>query len=148
MPISIHDFALQRDAFTSAAMRRVFCDESRLQRYLDFESALARVQARLGMIPAPAAVEIARNAHVDLLDRDALRARIELVGSPVLPLVEQLAAHCAGDFGNWCHWGATTQDVTDTATAMQMRDAFALIDDDLAAIVETLARATAHGVKI
>ncbi|HVC43478.1 MAG TPA: 3-carboxy-cis,cis-muconate cycloisomerase [Candidatus Binataceae bacterium] len=139
MPMSIADFALQRDAFSSAAMRHVFCDESRLQRYLDFESALARVQARLAMIPAPAAVEIGRNARVAILDLDALRARTELVGSPVVPIVEQLAANCAGDLGNWCHWGATTQDVTDTATVMQMRDALALIEDDLAAIADTLA---------
>jgi 3-carboxy-cis,cis-muconate cycloisomerase len=63
MPSTNADFALLRDAFSSAAMRPVFGDDGRLQRYLDFESALARVQARLGLIPEAAAVEIDRQLH-------------------------------------------------------------------------------------
>jgi 3-carboxy-cis,cis-muconate cycloisomerase len=50
-----------------------------------------------------------------------------------------LAGRCAGGLGEWCHWGATTQDVTDTATVLQIRDAFALIESDLASISRALA---------
>ena len=62
----------------------------------------------------------------------------------MIPLVDQLAAVCAGDFGQYCHWGATTQDVTDTATVLQLREALALVEDDLGAISAALAALAAR----
>ena len=139
MPSTIIDSAVFRDLFSTAAMRRVFSDENRLQRYLEIEAALARAEARLGIIPAEAAAEIAKQAMVENIDFDALRRRTELVGSPVIPMVEQLVARCAGKLGQYCHWGATTQDITDSATVLQIREALVLVDDDLAAISGSLA---------
>jgi 3-carboxy-cis,cis-muconate cycloisomerase len=63
-----------------------------------------------------AASEIAKQARIENINLEALGRRTELVGSPVIPVVDQLAALCADDFGQYCHWGATTQDITDTAT--------------------------------
>src|SRR5207249_5475853 len=60
-------------------------------------------------------------------------------GYPVLPVVQQLVALCRDGLGEWCHWGATTQDITDTATILQIRDALRLVDDDLLAIAGSLA---------
>ncbi len=133
------DSAVFRDIFSTEAMRRIFCDESRVQYYLDIEAALARVQARLGIIPAAAAHEIARHCHAERFDMTKLKAGTERIGYPVLPVVQQLVGLCERGLGEWCHWGATTQDITDTATVMQMRAALALVEADLRAIAASLA---------
>ena len=139
MPSTTIDSAIFRDLYSTDAMRRVFSDENRIGRYLAIEAALARVEARLGIIPEEAGSEIAAQARIENIDFDALRRRTELAGSPIIPLVEQLTARCANGLGQYCHWGATTQDLTDTATVLQMREALALVDDDLGAISKALA---------
>lgn len=139
MPTSLIDSAVFRDIFSTTAMRQVFSDESRVQKYLDFEAALARSQARLGIIPDEAAAEIRRHCNVAEIDFDKLKIQTERIGYPVLPVVQQLVAACRDGLGEWCHWGATTQDVTDTATVMQIRQALELIEADLDAIAEALA---------
>lgn len=133
------DSVVFRDLFSTAAMRHVFSDENRIQKYLDVEAALARVQARLGIIPPEAAEEIQRQSRVEKFDMAKIEKRTALVGYPVLPVVEQLVELCSGDLGQWAHWGATTQDITDTATVLQVREALSLIDDDLKEICESLA---------
>jgi 3-carboxy-cis,cis-muconate cycloisomerase len=140
MASTIIDSAVFRDFFSTDAMRRVFSDEARIQRYLDIEAALARVEALLGIIPSEAAAEITRQATVKNIDLEKLKNRMDRVGAPIMPVVEQLAARCAGNLGQYCHWGATTQDITDTATVLQIRDALALVEDDLRAISASLAR--------
>src|SRR6266478_3520739 len=133
------DSAIFRDIFSSDAMRRVFSDEHRVQCYLDIEAALARVQARLGLIPQRAADEITAKCTLDIIDMAQLKSKTELIGYPVLPVVQQLVAGCVDHLGEYCHWGATTQDITDTATIMQVRQALSLVEDDLAAISGHLA---------
>ncbi len=133
------DSVLFGNLFSAPAMRAIFADEARVQRYLDVEAALARVEARLGLIPAAAADEISRHAVAANFDLAALGARVEAVGAPIAPLVDQLVARCGDGHGQYCHWGATTQDITDTATVLQMRDALALAGDDLGAIAAALA---------
>jgi 3-carboxy-cis,cis-muconate cycloisomerase len=125
--------------FSTAAMRRIFSDETRVQLYLDVEAALARVQARLGIIPEEAANEIETQAIVPNIDFERLTLQTEATGSTVLPVIEQLAALCQGESGKYCHWGATTQDITDTATVLQIRAALDLIEEDLKAISISLA---------
>jgi 3-carboxy-cis,cis-muconate cycloisomerase len=132
------DSAIFRDIFSTEAMRRVFSDETRVQRYLDIEAALARAQARLGIIPAAAADEICRHCDASRFDFAKLKTQTERIGYPVLPVVQQLVALCKDGHGEWCHWGATTQDITDTATILQIREALVLVDDDLAGISDAL----------
>jgi 3-carboxy-cis,cis-muconate cycloisomerase len=120
-------------------MRRIFSDEARVQYYLDIEAALAVVQARLGIIPAEAAVEIGRHCFAEQFDFAKLKAQTERIGYPVLPVVQQLVALCDRGLGEWCHWGATTQDITDTATILAIRDALVLVEEDLGAICAALA---------
>jgi 3-carboxy-cis,cis-muconate cycloisomerase len=139
MPSTAIDSSLLGNSFSSAPMRRVFSDENRIQKYLDFEAGLATVQGRLGIIPADAAAEIAANCMLDKIDFNKLRTATERIGSPVLGLVQQLAARCSDGLGEYCHWGATTQDVTDTATILQVREALDLVAADLAAISKSLA---------
>ena len=87
MPSTILDSAVFRDIFTTEAMRNVFSDESRVQKYLDFEAALARAQARLGIIPKEAATEIVRHCSADKIDMAKLKEATEKIGYPVLPVV-------------------------------------------------------------
>ena len=139
MAAAIIDSATFQGIFSSDAMRQVWSDENRTQKYLDIEAALARVQARLGLIPQEAADEIVSHCHLDQIDMLELRAQTERIGYPILGVVSQLNALCRDKLGEYCHWGATTQDITDTATVLQIREALALVDADLAAISNALA---------
>ena len=139
MPASIIDSSIFRDIFTTEAMRRVWSDENRTAQYLAIERALAVVQGRLGIIPHEAADEIVRNCDIDKIDMDKLKAQTERIGYPILGVVSQLNALCRDRLGEYCHWGATTQDITDTATVLQMRDALEIVDADLTAISAALA---------
>src|ERR1700731_5249470 len=139
MPTSLIDSAVFRDIFSTEAMRRVFSDGNRVQKYLDFEAALARAQARLGIIPTEAAEEIVKHCNVAEIDFAKLKTQTECIGYPVLPVVQQLVALCRDGLGEWCHWGATTQDITDSATVMQIREGLALVEADLNGISEALA---------
>jgi 3-carboxy-cis,cis-muconate cycloisomerase len=111
---------------------------------LDVEAALARVQGRLGIIPAEAAAAITAAARVENLDDAAMAASVRNVGYPVVGVVAGLS-RAAGAHGGWTHWGATTQDIMDTATVLQVRAGLALVRADLVALVEALVRqARAH----
>src|SRR6185503_4396299 len=116
-----------------AAMRDIFSDTALVARYVEVEVALARAEARVGVIPADAAAEIARRADAASLDVELLRKETDLVGYPILPVVHQLVKQC-GEAGRYVHWGATTQDIMDSAVVLQMRDALTIVGDDIAAL--------------
>jgi 3-carboxy-cis,cis-muconate cycloisomerase len=139
MPATVIDSAIFRDIFGTEAMRQVFSDGNRIQKYLDFEAGLARAQARLGIIPQEACDEIVQHCKIDQFDFEKLKKQTERIGYPVLPVVQQLVGLCKGGLGEWCHWGATTQDITDSATIMQIREGLALIEQDINAISDSLA---------
>ncbi len=139
MPASLIDSAVFRDIFSTEAMRGVFSDENRVRKYLDFEAALARAQARLGIIPKEAAEEICRHCNATEIDFAKLKTQTERIGYPVLPVVQQLVGLCRDGLGEWCHWGATTQDITDSATVLQIREALLLIERHLDGIAGALA---------
>ena len=143
MSSTVFDSALYRDMFGTAEMRAVFSDEGFLARCLEVEAALARAQAGLGLIPAAAAREISAKAKPEILDLERLKRETEVVGYPILPLVKQLASACSGDAGRYVHWGATTQDIMDSALVLQLRAALDLIASELSAVsaaLEALAR--------
>src|SRR5690606_38863543 len=117
--------------FGTPQMRALFSDATRFQRMLDVEAALARAQGRLGVIPPAAAQTIAAKANAGILDTESMRAKTEVVGLPVVPLVAALVEACGEEAGRYVHWGATTQDIIDTGLVLQMRDAFDLLDADL-----------------
>ena len=139
MPSTIVDSEIFGNIFSTSAMRAVFSDENRTRKYLDIEAALAKVQGRLGIIPAEAAAEIVTNCSLDRIDMTKLRIQTERIGYPVLGVVQQLVDLCANGLGEYCHWGATTQDITDTATILQVEEALALVEADLDAISHSLA---------
>src|SRR5712672_2809355 len=137
MAISALDSAIFADMFGTAPMRETFGDDPFLARCIEVEAALARAQGKLGIIPAEAADAItdAENALVsgrEALDLARLKNQTETVGYPILPLVRQMA-ELAGESGRYLHWGATTQDIMDTAAVLQIRAGLALIEQDLTA---------------
>ena len=139
MASTIIDSTIFQGIFSSDAMRDVWSDENRTRKYIDIERALAKVQGRLGLIPQEAADEIISHCHLEQIDMVKLRAQTERIGYPILGVVSQLNALCRDKLGEYVHWGATTQDITDTATVLQVREALALVDADLAAISKTMA---------
>ena len=139
MAASIIDSKIFGDLFSDAEMRGIWSDENRTAKYLDVERALAKVQGELGVIPAEAAAEIVRNCELSQIDWDQLKARTEQIGYPIIAVVNQINANCRDKLGEYCHWGATTQDITDTATVLQMREGLALVERDLADISGSLA---------
>src|SRR5215510_10052539 len=133
------DSSIFCDIFTTPEMRRIFSDETRTGYCLAIEAALARAQARLGIIPEKAAREIARQCRIENIDFARLKKQTERIGYPILGIVQQIVDLCADDLGEWCHWGATTQDITDTTVILQIRDALELVEKDMEAIAGALA---------
>ncbi|WP_213773308.1 adenylosuccinate lyase family protein [Bradyrhizobium sp. dw_78] len=127
---TVFDSILYRDAFGTPRMREMFSDHALISRYAEVEIALAQAEARCGVIPAEAAAEIAQRTDVSSLDFDLLRRETDIVGYPILPLVQQMAKQC-GEAGRYVHWGATTQDIMDTAVILQVREGLKIVGEDI-----------------
>jgi 3-carboxy-cis,cis-muconate cycloisomerase len=139
MPSTALDSNIFRDIFTTAEMRHVFSDEFRTACYLEIESALAKVQGKLGIIPEEATREIVSKCKIENIDFAKLKIQTERIGYPILGVVQQIVALCDKGLGEWCHWGATTQDITDTAAIMQVRAALELVEAEMVRITKALA---------
>lgn len=111
-------------------VNEIFSQRAALELYLRVEAALAEAQAALGIVPEYAAREIARRAKLESLDLEKLRVQTERTGYPIAPLVRQLTEVC-GEHGRYVHWGATTQDILNTALALQINEAFDRLAQDL-----------------
>src|SRR6266545_999808 len=120
-------------------VRALFTEAARFQSWLDVEAALAQAQAELGIIPENAAREITRKAQLSYLDQEAVRAGLARTGHPLVPLVWELDRACEGDAGGYVHWGATTQNVTQTGQLLQVRRAHDIFLRQLATVLTTLA---------
>ncbi len=133
------DSAIFCDIFSTPQMRQIFSDEARTAYCLEIEAALARAQAGLGIIPEHAAREIVRQCRIENIDFARLKKQTERIGYPILGIVQQIVDLCADGLGEWCHWGATTQDITDTAAILQVRAALQLVEKEIDAIAGALA---------
>jgi 3-carboxy-cis,cis-muconate cycloisomerase len=135
--------------FTARDMREVFCDQGRVQAMLDFESALARAEARVGLIPHAAVASIDAACQAGQYDFTALGEAIATAGNSAIPLVKALGKRIAAsdaDAERYVHLGATSQDVMDTGLVLQLRRALELIEADLAQLGQTLATQAARFV--
>jgi 3-carboxy-cis,cis-muconate cycloisomerase len=117
--------------FTSAEMAAVFSGAAFVQRMLDFEAALARAQAAAGVIPQEAAAAIAAQCRAEKFDTGGLFRDAADAGTAAIPLVRRLTELIEGNLRGFVHWGATSQDVIDTATMLQIRDGLGLLIGDL-----------------
>ena len=129
--------------FTSAAMRAVFCDHGRLQGMLDFEAALARAEAAVGVIPQTAVAPIAAACRAERYDAAELARAVVSAGNSAIPLVKALGRQIAAqdpEAERHVHRGATSQDAMDSGLVLQIRQALDLLDADLAHLAEALPR--------
>jgi adenylosuccinate lyase len=131
----IVDSQFYSSGYTTEEARRIFCDKYRYQRWLEIEAALASAQVDLGIIPEWAATAINEKAHIRYLDMEAIQEGIKKTSHSLLPLLEALRQACEGDAGQFIHFGATTQDIEDTAQVLEMRDVMAIVERDLRSIV-------------
>jgi adenylosuccinate lyase len=140
MPSSVFDAALLKHLWGTDELRAIFSEENRVQKWYDYEAALARAQADLGIIPKAAAAEIVAKARVADVDLEAIAAEIRRIKHPLVPAVRALQALCVGGHGEYLHFGPTTQDVLDTGMMLQVREAHAIFLRDLRAVGRELYR--------
>ena len=113
------------------AMKAIFGEEARLQRLLDAEAALARAEAKVGDIPAKAAQAISAKANTRAVTVDRVNELEEQTRHDIMAVVLALSEACDKDAARYVHLGATSNDISDTATALQLRDAIRVLTDDL-----------------
>lgn len=136
--MSITNSIFLKDLYGTDDMRAVFEDTALLQKWLDVEVALARAEGELGVIPAAAAAEIVRQGRAELMNTARMKQGIDHTLHPIVPLIREFKSVCAGDAGEYIHYGATTQDIMDTAVVLQIKDAIAIIERRLEAIERRL----------
>lgn len=124
------------DLFGTDEMRGLWDDTALIQGWLDAESALARAEAAVGLVPAEAADEIALKAQAHFFDPEALRGEIRETNHPLMPVIRALARICENGAGEYVHWGATTQDIMDTGMVLQLRAAHSLLLQRVERLVE------------
>lgn len=131
------DGVLFSNVFGTPEMRDIFCEERFIERFLEVEAALARVQAREGMIPESAAKEITSKASLEYLDLEDVAANVADVHLFSMSIIDAWK-DSMGDAGEYVHWGATTQDIGDTAFVLQMREGIGVVERDLDAVADAL----------
>jgi 3-carboxy-cis,cis-muconate cycloisomerase len=126
--------------FSVPEIEAVLTDEAYVRQMLVVETALAKVQGELSIIPVEAASQIAAAAAELKIDYPQMQAGVEKSGVPVIELVRQLRNQAGEDAADFVHWGATTQDIMDTARVLQIRDALAILEETLDGVMHNLAR--------
>lgn len=137
--------------FSTSMMSDVFSPEAHVQGMLAFEAALARAEARAGLIPPETAVVIEAHCRVELFDVAAIYREAALAGTLAIPLVRLLVAQVGGEAQKFIHWGATSQDAIDTALMLQMRRGLSLLIsrlDAVCTVCATLAETHRHTLMI
>lgn len=130
------------ELFSYAELERILSEESWVQGMLQFEAALAKAEARAGVIPPGASAKIAEHCRADLFDLTLLAKQAARAGNLAIPLVKMLAEAVARqdkDAARFVHWGATSQDAIDTGMILQLQEALGVLETDLQRLCETLA---------
>lgn len=126
--------------FSSPSVAELLADTRFVAHMLQVEAALARTQGRLGIIPADASQKIAAKVDSLTVDWEQLAVEIDHAGIPVIELVRQLREHIGGDAASYIHWGATSQDIMDTAVILQIRAVLDIVDASLSRLISGLIR--------
>ncbi|MBR2255459.1 MAG: adenylosuccinate lyase [Candidatus Methanomethylophilaceae archaeon] len=122
-----------------ADMKAVFSEESRIQNQMYVEAALARAHAALGTITAEDAKEITRVASLDVVSVERIKEIEKETRHDLMAMVKAMTEKCEGNAGRYVHLGATSNDIVDTATALQLKAAMKIILDDVDRLIYTLA---------
>ncbi|KAI1506743.1 adenylosuccinate lyase [Biscogniauxia marginata] len=142
MAVSALDSSVFRNLFGTQEMRNVFSDKSYVNCLVEVEAALARAQSKTHVIPDTVGEQLTEALSSVTLDFEKLSRDTDIVGYPVLPLVEQLVAATPPEVAKYIHWGATTQDIMDNATMIQIRRGLQIVKrelDELASLLAGLA---------
>ncbi len=126
--------------YGSAEIRRIFDEENKLQKWLDVEAAIAQAQALVGDIPRVAAEEIARNANTRVVTLARTKEIEKETRHDLMSMVLALSEACSGDGRRYVHYGLTSYDIEDTATALLFKEAFGLIEEQLGQLEDNLKR--------
>lgn len=127
-----------KDRYGSEAMRAIWSDQAMVQAWLDCEAALALAEADVGIVPRAAARTIARAAAVRNVDLRAMRAEFDQTFNPILPLVNALRASLPEKAAQWVHWGATSKNIMDTGSALQIKATYDVVEAGLNRIERAL----------
>ena len=120
-------------------IRALFTREARWQAWLDVEAALARAEGELDMIPADAAVQIADSCRLELLSVENIEAGLAVTAHSLVPLIWELDRVLGEEVGGYVHWGATTQNITQTGDLLQLRQAHEIILSQMGQVLALLA---------
>jgi len=137
MPSHPIDFDINPNVFSTPELVQVFDEKIRYQRWLDFEAALAKAQGELGAIPPEAAKEIGSKARLACLDVEAVHKGYLHSRNSLMPLINGLRKVCKKGYGEYVHYGVTTQDVLDTGEVLELRETLAILYKDLRALETT-----------
>lgn len=129
--VSAFDSFYLKDRYGSKAMREIWSDRAMVQAWLDSEAALAHAEADVGIVPRSAAREIAKAARVESINLGSMRSEFDQTWNPVLPLVNALRARLPEKAAQWVHWGATSKNIMDTGTAIQIKATYAVVHEGL-----------------
>ncbi|GAK03024.1 LOW QUALITY PROTEIN: adenylosuccinate lyase [Geomicrobium sp. JCM 19037] len=132
------DSELLRGIYVSEEMREIFSDDQLLQKWVNSWIALAKAEAEVGIIPKEAADEIEKNADVSKFDKVAIREGIVDTTHPLIVQIRHFTKMVGGKASGYIHWGATTQDIMDTAVVLQMKDAQILLEKQLRSLLDQL----------
>jgi len=124
--------------YGSAEMRMIFEEESRLQKILSVESAVAYAHAMVGTIPKSAAEEIRRKASVEFVKLERCKQIDAEIGHDLMAIVRALTEVCESDAARYVHYGLTSYDVEDTATSLQFKEALEIVERDLVELEDVL----------
>ena len=153
---SAFDSFYLKDRYGSPAMRAIWSDRAMVQAWLDCEAALALAESDVGIVPKASARAIRKAARVENIGLKAMRTEFDLTWNPILPLVNALRARLPESAAPWVHWGATSKNIMDTGSALQIKATYRVVYEGLdrierALVVlarkhrETLMAARTHG---
>jgi len=131
------DWVLFKHNLASPEMRNIFNERSFIEKILKVEAALAEAEAELGIIPEKAAREIVEKASLEYIDLERVEQRVRSTGHFLMAIIESWREKI-GESGEFTHWGVTTQDISDTAMMLLIREACSLILSDLVEIKNSL----------
>ena len=135
---SAFDSFYLKDRYGSEAMRAIWSDRAMVQAWLDCEAALAHAEADVGIVPRSAARAIEKAATVENISLASMRAEFDQTWNPILPLVNALRARLPEKAAQWVHWGATSKNIMDTGSAIQIQATYAVVKDGLDRIERAL----------
>lgn len=138
MASSVMDSELYRGIYVTEEMKKVFSDESLLQKWLDSWVALAKAEAEVGLIPKEAAQQIANKANYESIDMKTIREGIVDTTHPLIVQIREFTKVVGGSAGQYIHWGATTQDIMDTAVVLQIKEAQEVLISQLLKFLDKL----------